>query len=67
MNVLVINPGGNSLKAEVVSCEFAEKSASDATRPDVQSVSRLVIATLKYGLLFSEGSGVNCCSVFAGS
>jgi acetate kinase len=30
MNVLVINPGGNSLKAEVVSCDPAEKSASDA-------------------------------------
>jgi acetate kinase len=30
MNVFVINPGGNSLKAEVVSCESAEESASDA-------------------------------------
>jgi acetate kinase len=30
MNVLVINPGGNSLKAEVVSCDPGEKSASDA-------------------------------------
>lgn len=30
MNVLVINPGGNSLKAEVVSCGSDEKSASDA-------------------------------------
>jgi acetate kinase len=30
MNVLVINPGGNSLKAEVVRCDPAEKTASDA-------------------------------------
>jgi acetate kinase len=30
MNVLVINPGGNSLKAEVVRCDPGEKSASDA-------------------------------------
>lgn len=30
MNVLVINPGGNSLKTEVVSCDPGEKSASDA-------------------------------------
>ena len=30
MNVLVINPGGNSLKAEIVSCDPNQKSASEA-------------------------------------
>jgi acetate kinase len=30
MNVLVLNPGGNSLKAEVVSCDPAQETASDA-------------------------------------
>ena len=32
MNVLVFNPGGNSLKAGIVSCEPQEQSASDAAK-----------------------------------